>query len=325
MGGSSSKFSSSTTDLQILDKRNLQNQHFLISGGSSGIGLRCATSLVKHGASVTIASRSLKNMQEAKSQIENEAKEHQIHSGGRVQIFEMDLANLDSIKSFVDQFEQNNAFGYINVLMLNAGLFVDKRKETEQGFEFQFGVNHLGHFALLQRILAKDLLDINARIVVTSSKMHSLGSLDWNDIFFEKKRKYSAWKSYGQSKLANILFVRELAKKLAQEDSKWKNVHVYAVHPGWIRTNFDRDISFSSLGGIMQVLGAPFQKSIDTGAATNVYCAVHQDAANETGLYYDNCHAATPSKSAQSDEDARKLWAFSVEKTGLDYFAGKTD
>lgn len=317
MGSSPSHFNRSTTDTQVLNGNNLKGKHLFVTGGTSGIGFQLAKTAFNHGCKVTLASRSEDRLKEARDKITH-SKEESVHPGGELRVIRLDLSDLDTFDQMLDEYEAGNSFGPIDVLTLNAGLYKSEKNATKQGFEMAFGVNHLGHFALCMKMLKRRLLHQNkaARIVVVSSRMHhAVKEIDFNDPFFEQK-SYSGVKSYAQSKLANILFCRKL-DELLKKSSIWNKVHVYSLHPGWIQTNFDRDIT--GFFQVVQKLGRPFQKSIPAGAATSMYCSFHEGAAEESGLYYSDCQATKPSKAAQSDSLAQKLWTFSVEKTGEDF------
>lgn len=197
----------------------------------------------------------------------------------------------------------------LHILVNNAGVGSCPKALTKDGFEMQFGTNHLGHFLLTNLLL--DLLKNSApsRIVVVSAMLHKMTDIRKDDLMAEKS--YSAFEAYCHSKLANILFAKELAKKLAGT-----GVTVNSCHPGVVQTELGRhDNKFMQL--FIKPLLAPFFKTPVEGAQTQIYLALDPDLANVSGKYFSNCKEETPSKAAQSDETAAWLWQKSSDLVKL--------
>ena len=221
-----------------------------------------------------------------------------------VELMILDLASFASISQFAREFSDNN--DELDVLINNAGLVLSKREETAEGFEMTFGVNHLGHFLLTQKLGNILTGTKDSRVVVVSSHAHKFAKngLDFDDLQAEKS--YSAFKVYGKSKLANIYFARELARR-------WPGVKVNSLHPGFVRSRFGLDGDNSRIMEIAMYPIRPFAISPTKGARTSIYLASESDIG--TGDYYFRCHTSTPSVAARNDEAARRLWAISEELT----------
>ncbi len=194
----------------------------------------------------------------------------------------------------------------LDVLLNNAGAINMDRETTTDGYERTFATNHLGYFVLTDRLL--DLLKKSApsRIINVASEAHRQGSNAFTDPNFEKNG-YSGFGAYGTSKLANILFTRELAKKL-----EGTGVTANSLHPGVIASGFGRN-NKGVFGFIMRNLASPFLGSEESGAKTSVYLATSPEADGKTGLYWKSSHESTPTKAARDDEAATRLWKLSEE------------
>ncbi|XP_072180521.1 retinol dehydrogenase 13-like [Diadema setosum] len=285
-------------------KARLDGKTVIITGCNTGIGKESAKDLAQRGARVIMACRDLKKAEEAQLWVIKE-------SGNKdVVVKKLDLASMKSIREFAEQIlrEEKN----VEILLNNAGIMMCPQWQTEDGFEMQFGVNHLGHFLLT--LLLLDLLKASApsRIINVSSLGHQFGRMDFDDMMMTKN--YEAMAAYGRSKLANILFTRELARRL-----DGTGVTSYAVHPGGVDTDLARHLGtytifFKPLHPIVRL----FSKTSEQGAQTSIYCCVDEKTAGETGLYYSDCAVKVPSKAAQNDDDARKLWDLSLKLVGLD-------
>ena len=277
----------------------------VITGGNAGIGKEAAADLSRQGATVVITSRNPQRGQSAVRDIRDRA------NGTDVDVLDLDLASLASVRRFaaeiLDRYER------LDVLLNNAGLIQSRRTETEDGFETTLGVNHLGHFALTNRLL--DRLRANpggARVVNVSSHAHkgARRGLDFDDL--QSTRHYSGSGVYSKSKLANILFTRELSRRLADDP-----VTVNALHPGFVRTEFGRDGDAQGVYGFGVRLAAPFAISLEKGARTSVYLASSPEVDGVTGAYFYKCHPAPTSSAAADDEAARRLWDVSAELVGM--------
>jgi NAD(P)-dependent dehydrogenase (short-subunit alcohol dehydrogenase family) len=211
--------------------QNLQGKTYLVTGGSAGIGLATVRQLASQGATVVIACRNLSQGEAAKAELLAQGLR------GTIDVLELDLAELASVRRFAAKFEPK--YARLDGLVNNAGVMNTPQQKTKDGFEMQFGVNHLGHFLLTELLLPLLKKSVPARIVNLSSCYHDKamgreGRIDFNDLQFEN-RKYDGWVSYAQSKLANLLYAKELAERLAGS-----GVTAVSVHPGWVRTNLIR-------------------------------------------------------------------------------------
>jgi NAD(P)-dependent dehydrogenase (short-subunit alcohol dehydrogenase family) len=277
-----------------------QDATVVITGGNAGIGKETAIGLAQQGARVVITARDAKRGREALDEIRSRS--------GRdtVEVMDLDLADLASVRRFADAF--SSRYDRLDVLVNNAGLVQLHRSETVDGFETTFGVNHLGHFVLTQALLDQLRASAPSRIVVVSSHAHKQArkGLDFDDLMSEDG--YSAFGVYGKTKLANIYFTRELARRLDGTD-----VTANALHPGFVASRFARDGDTGTLGNVAMVLGRPFAISPEKGARTSIYLASSPDVADVSGAYFYKCREVQPSTAARDDEAARRLWAVSEE------------
>jgi len=200
----------------------------IVTGANTGIGLETARMLALKGASVVLACRNPDKGKAALARIQAEKP------AGSTTLAALDLSDLDSVAAFVEAFAATH--DRLDLLINNAGVMVPPLGRTKQGFELQFGTNHLGHFALAGRLLPLVLRTAGARIVVVSSTAQSFGRIDFDDLNWER-RPYSAWRAYGQSKLANTMFALELQRRLAASGSE---VRATSAHPGWTATDLQR-------------------------------------------------------------------------------------
>ncbi|XP_071182027.1 retinol dehydrogenase 14-like isoform X1 [Mytilus edulis] len=284
----------------------LDDKTVIITGASSGIGKEVAKNLAKRGAKVILACRDLEKTNKVVYAIKRQVRD------AKIGVKHLDLASLKSIRQFAKDINQNEE--RLDILINNAGVFYcpdDLR--TEDGFEMQFGVNHLGHFLLTNLLL--DLLKKSApsRVITVSSNAHEKGRINFADINSEKK--YEPRVCYDQSKLANVLFSRELSKRL-----KGTGVTTYSLHPGVVRTNISkylRQQHFFSGPIIDLYLVLPLFKDSEQGTSTIIYCAVDESLEKESGNYYRECLKTMPAKQALDDGVAKKLWELSEKMVGL--------
>ncbi|XP_058830719.1 retinol dehydrogenase 12-like [Topomyia yanbarensis] len=277
----------------------------LITGANTGIGKETAQELLKRGGKVYIACRSLQKATQAKKELMEETGELDIH------VRELDLSSLESVRNFAKRFLAEEP--RLDILINNAGVMACPKTLTKDGFEMQFGVNHLGHFLLTNLLLDRLKASAPSRIVNLSSLAHKFGQINKDDLNSEKS--YSELGAYNQSKLANLLFTKELAKRL-----EGSGVTTYAVHPGAVYTDLQRH--FGTLFFLLDnfVVRSLMQFTFKTpkeGAQTSVYAALDEDLSNKTGRYYADCQEVKPSKAAENEETARWLWKVSEEMTGL--------
>ena len=291
--------------------KTLHGKTVVITGANTGIGKVTATDLAKRGAKVIICCRSPERAQEAIKDIKNE-------SGSQlVENVTCDLASLASVRkcaqTILGQEEK------IDYLVNNAGVMWCPQWKTEDGFDMQIGTNHLGHFLLTQLLMP--LIRKSAasghhpRIVIVSSLGHTFvrHGFCFDDVHMDKG-EYNTVMAYSQSKLANILHAKELAKQL-----EGTGISVYALHPGAIMTDLGRHL-YERLGCwakpliplVTFVVKTPFY-----GAQTTLYCLLEDKIEGQSGLYYSDCDVKAPSRHAQDMEAAKKLWQLSEELVGL--------
>jgi NAD(P)-dependent dehydrogenase (short-subunit alcohol dehydrogenase family) len=272
----------STTD-EVLTGIDLKGKRILVTGVSAGLGVETARSLAAHGAHVVGAARDLAKAEAATAQVTKDAAAN----GGRFELMELDLASLKSVRACGDKLLAKGV--PFDVVIANAGVMATPFGHTADGFETQFGTNHLGHFVLVNRIASL----IRGRLINLSSSGHRFSNVDVNDPNFERT-PYDPFVAYGRSKTANILFAVEFDRR-----HRDRGVRAAAVHPGAIQTELARYMGADQLqklvDGINQQLAAegkgPFKfKTIPQGAATSVWAGVVASA-DEVGAHYcENCH-----------------------------------
>jgi NAD(P)-dependent dehydrogenase (short-subunit alcohol dehydrogenase family) len=273
----------STTD-EVLAGVNLKGKRILVTGASAGLGVETSRALAAHGAHVVGAARDLNKAEAATEQVRKDAA-----NGGSFELIELDLANLKSVRACADQLLAKGEL--FDVVIANAGVMAPPLGHTVDGFETQFGTNHLGHFVLVNRIAS--LIRDGGRLVNLSSSGHRYANVDLDDPNFEHTH-YEPFIGYGRSKTANILFAVEFDRRHRQ-----RGVRAAAVHPGGIRTELGRHVGSGALDKMLtdinQQLAAqgkgPYQwKTIPQGAATSVWTAVVAQSEEIGARYCENCH-----------------------------------
>ena len=274
----------STTD-DVLSGQNLKGKRILVTGVSAGLGVETARSLAAHGAQVVGAARDLNKAEAATEQVRKNASAH----GGSFELVELDLANLKSVRACADRLlAKGDAF---DVVIANAGVMATPFGHTADGFETQFGTNHLGHFVLVNRIAS--LIRDGGRLINLSSAGHRYANVDLEDPNFEHT-PYEPFVAYGRSKTANILFAVAFDHR-----HRSRGIRAAAVHPGGIQTELSRYVDPGRLEKIVEQInqqlaaeGKPaFKlKTIPQGAATSVWAAVVASADEIGGRYCENCH-----------------------------------
>ena len=250
-------FGRETTTNDVLEGIELSGQLVLVTGGSSGLGAETARALASKGAKVVITARNLPKGEQVAENIRTST------GNAAVEVMALELGSFAKIRTFAEAFLAK--YDSLDVLINNAGVMACPFIKTEDGFEMQFGTNHLGHFLLTGLLMPALLNGTPARIVALSSRGHRFAPVDFEDIHFEK-RPYHPWVSYGQSKTANILHAVELERRYGA-----RGVHAYAVHPGAIPTELSRHMSQDELEQLAASLD--FIKTVEQGAATSVYAA----------------------------------------------------
>ncbi|XP_074510454.1 retinol dehydrogenase 13 [Sebastes fasciatus] len=283
----------------------LDGKTVLITGANTGIGKETTRDLARRGARVVMACRDLTRAERAAEEI------RQSTGNGNVVIRHLDLASVYSIRQFAKDFLDSE--DRLDILINNAGVMMCPRWLTEDGFETQLAVNHLGHFLLTNLLLPKLKSSAPSRVVTVSSIAHKGGRIDFDDLFFSKKT-YSSLESYRQSKLANVLFSRELARRL-----RGFGVSSFCLHPGVIRTELGRHVQgwFPLLGALLSLPSLLLMKTPRQGSQTTVYCAVTPSLEGQSGRYFSDCAEKEAAPEGRDDVVARKLWDESARLVGL--------
>ncbi len=279
----------------------------LITGSNSGIGYEAAKVLAKKQAEVILAVRNLQKGKAAKEEI------LKVIPQAKVAVQELDLADLNSVKSFSENFLQQHQ--KLDVLINNAGIMIPPYGKTIDGFESQMGTNHLGHFALTAQLFELLKSSGSSRIVNVSSTAHNMGNLNFDDLTW-KTRKYVAWKAYGDSKIANLYFTNELGRRLKNAGVK---VLTTAAHPGYAATELQKGIG-------LKILNFLVAQSAFMGSLPTLMAAIDSDA-NQGDFYGPSGFAqqrgfpkkVQPNKLSQDADIAAKLWNVSEDLTGISF------
>jgi NAD(P)-dependent dehydrogenase (short-subunit alcohol dehydrogenase family) len=285
----------------------------LITGANSGIGYQAARELARHGAQVLLGCRSVTKGQAARERILSELP------GAQVAVVELDMASLASIRGFAGAFVGSGA--RLDVLVNNAGVMaLPARELTVDGYERQFGTNHLGHFALTGLLMPALLAAATPRVVTVASLAHRNGKMEWDNL--QGERSYSPWGAYNASKLANILFARELDRRAREAGSRLVSV---AVHPGVSATNIAAN-GTDLKTRVFKLFGPLMVQSDAKGALPTLYAAtvpgvqggeyIGPDGFGEMGGYP---QVVQPKPQALNEQDGRKLWSVSEALTGVVY------
>jgi NAD(P)-dependent dehydrogenase (short-subunit alcohol dehydrogenase family) len=309
----------STTD-EVLEGVSLRGKRALVTGVSAGLGVETARALAAHGAEVVGAARDLAKAKAATAEVRAGAI-----NGGGLELVELDLASLASVRACADALVVDG--GEFDLIIANAGVMACPFGKTADGFETQFGTNHLGHFVLVNRIAP--LMKPGARLINLSSAGHRYSDVDLDDPNFDRA-PYDPWVGYGRSKTANVLFAVEFDRR-----HKASGVAAAAVHPGGIRTELSRHLTPEMMQALVDRINAankasgepPFSfKTIPQGAATTVWASAVAKAEDVGGRYCEDCHVAEivadPANRkgvkpyALDLERAKALWAKSEEMVG---------
>jgi NAD(P)-dependent dehydrogenase (short-subunit alcohol dehydrogenase family) len=310
----------STTD-EVLDGVDLRGKRVLVTGVSAGLGVETARALVAHGAAVVGAARDLDKARGATSPVRSAAEV----GGGSLELVALDLASLASVRAGADAVLADGR--PFDIIIANAGVMACPKSQTQDGFETQFGTNHLGHFVFVNRIAS--LLKPGGRLVNLSSAGHRFADVDLEDPNFERTA-YDEWAAYGRSKTANILFAVEFDRR-----HRDRGIRATALHPGAIQTELGRymtaearDRLIAAINATQQAHGGPpfAYKSIPQGAATSVWAACVAPASEIGGQYCEDCHVASIQEGeglrggvrpyALDPARAKALWAKSEAMVG---------
>ncbi len=297
----------------VADIPDLGGMTAIVTGGNSGVGYETALELARKGATTILACRSRSRGEAAIRRILREVPE------AKVKLMQLDLGDLDSIGQFAQRFRTSH--GDLDLLVNNAGIMATPYRTTKDGFESQFGTNHLGHFALTAKLMPSILASPSARIVNVSSVGHRSGDIDFDALLLDRSN-YRRWRAYYRSKLANLLFTYEMHRRL--KSTGIENVSSLAAHPGVARTNLAQGMGF--VGTLLKPIAFLFVQSAQMGALPILRAAT--DPAAQSGQYYgpDKPHERSGypvvvSSSAESHdlESARGLWERSEELTGVGF------
>lgn len=313
-------FGATSTTEDVLAGIDLSGKRVLVTGVSAGLGVETARALKAHGAHVVGTARDLAKAERATAGIRAEAK-------GRFEVIELDLASLKSVRAAADGLVKQG--GTFDLVIANAGVMACPKSFTEDGFETQFGTNHLGHFVFVNRIAS--LLAPGARLVNLSSSGHRFSDVNLDDPNFEHT-EYTEFGAYGRSKTANVLFAVEFDRR-----HKDRGIRATAVHPGGIMTELSRHMQPGVLEALLDDInknrkpGEPeFQfKTVPQGAATSLWAGVRAPAELVGGKFCEDCHVAELKEGsdvrsgvrayALDPENAKALWAKSEEMVGENF------
>lgn len=277
----------------------MQGKTVLITGANSGIGKVTAAALAGMGASVILACRRPDAAQQAIAEIRRE------HPQAQLDFVALDLASLASVRRAAA--EVMAKYPVLDVLINNAGLANMQRQTSEDGFEMTFAVNHLGPF-LLTNLLLPALRAGKGRVITVASGAHKAGKMHWEDL--QLSRGYFVLRSYAQSKLANILFTKALAARVAAD-----GIHANCLHPGAVSTNIwpERNWLEKAFSSVLRL----FLITAEKGARTSIWLASGDIGGKASGSYFENCREKTPSRAARDTDAAERLWEISANLTGL--------
>jgi len=312
-----SRFGAATTADQVLEGVDLDGRLMLVTGASAGLGIEAARALAAHGAHVVMAVRDLEKGERAASQILESCRD------ARLELGRLDLTSLASVRGFTHWFLARHQ--RLDVLIANAGIMGTPFGRTSDGFELQFGTNHLGHFLLVNRLVPVLVATAPSRVVVVSSFGHRWADVDLEDPDY-REAPYRKFEAYGRSKTANVLFAVELDKRLAAS-----GVRAFALHPGGIPTELGRHFTEHDRQELMELArrsrgeAAPAYKSLSQGAATTVYAAASDELDGLGGCYLEDCAVAGVTGSeatfgvreyAVDADRAGELWSLSERLVG---------
>jgi len=305
-------FGMRTTALEATEGIDLSGKVAIVTGGGSGLGKETARVLALRGAQVYVGVRDPESVKKAFEELNEQ-------NGNALKIvpLALDLGDLSSVRAFTDNFKALNV--PLHILVNNAGIMaLPERRETKDGFEANFGTNHLGHFVLSNRLLplliASATDQFHSRIVSVSSIAHRRSGILFDDVQLTKS--YDKWVAYGQSKTANILFAVELANRLKARNIT--NVEVFSLHPGGIKTNLQREMKLEEMRAMGWVdehgnLNERF-KTIEQGSSTQTYAATAPELNGKSGAYLEDTNISQTHTEESRDENlAKKLWVLSEE------------
>ena len=295
------------------DIPDLSGKVIIVTGGNSGLGYESVKAFANKDAEIILACRSAEKGEKAKQEILKNKPD------ANIVVMPLDLADLASVRDFANKFTAN--YSKLDILMNNAGIMTPPYFKTKDGFEGQFGTNHLGHFALTGLLFGLLKKTPESRIVNTSSAAHKAGKMDFSNLMYEDGKGYSRIRAYGRSKLANLLFTYELQRKLQDIDA---SIITLAAHPGGAKTNLDTHMRRIWWIKVLIPLISASMQSQAMGALPQIRAAV--DPAANGGTYYGpekgmkGYPVLVESNSRSHNlEDAARLWAVSEQLTGVSF------
>jgi NAD(P)-dependent dehydrogenase (short-subunit alcohol dehydrogenase family) len=307
-----SKFGRDTTTKEVLEGIDLGGKIALVTGGSSGLGQETARALAEKGAEVILTARDVPKGEAVADEIRRST------GNRRVAVEALELASLANIRAFAARFLERHPT--LHILVNNAGVMACPFLKTEDGFEMQFGTNHLGHFLMTCLLVPALRRGAPSRIVSVSSRGHQLSQVVFDDVHFER-RPYHKWLAYGQAKTANVLFAVGLERRLAS-----RGVHANALHPGAILTELGRHLEPADIELLMSRNPIAQFKSVEAGAATSVFAASAPELEGRGGLYLEDCGVAAVNDAPDAPtgvrsygldaESAERLWTLSERAVG---------
>ena len=277
----------------------MKGRTVLITGGTAGLGRQSARVLAGMGARVVIVGRSPEKTARVEAELRAE-------TGGEVASLLADLSKMSDVRALAAAYER--AHGPLDVLLNNAGAINLSRELTSEGLERSLATNHLAYFLLANLLLPSLRRSPGARIVNVASAAHTMGRVRFDDM--QSERSYDGWTVYGTTKLMNVLFTREMARRLGGDGPT-----VNCLHPGFVASEF---LSKGGIWRLIKPVAYLFAVSEEAGAKTSVYLASSPDVAGVTGKYFAKCRERTPSRAARDDVTARRLWEESARLCGLD-------
>lgn len=305
-------FGPSTTTEDVLDGLDLRGTVALVTGGSSGLGQETARALANHGAHVVLTARDVPKGEKVAADI------RQTTGNASVDVAELELGSLAGIRAAAERIL--GKYPRFDLLINNAGVMACPFAKTADGFELQFGSNHLGHFLFTLLLVPALRRGTATRIVNLSSRGHHIAPVDFADLHFER-RPYDKWQSYGQAKTANVLFTVGLERRLGGD-----GIHAFAVHPGAIMTELGRHLQLEDIQYLQTRSRGMQFKTVEQGAATSCFAATAPELAGRGGLYLEDCHVAAVDDAddapegvksyALDPEAAERLWALSERLVG---------
>lgn len=305
-------FGAETTAADVLEGIDLTGRTVLVTGASGGLGAEAGRALAAAGAAVTLTARDMSKGEKVASSIRAQ------HPGAQVEVRELELMEPESVRRFAKGWLADH--DRLDTLLLNAGLMASPLARTTEGWESQLASNHIGHFLLANLLLPAVLRAAPARVVVLSSAGHKASGVVFDDLHFER-REYEPWSAYGQAKSANVLFAVELDRRLRD-----RGVRSFAVHPGAIHTDLGRHLTKEMIREILAraAEGGEHPKTLEAGAATEVWAATAPELEGQGGLYLANCGIGSTDQQGSRcvaahaiDADAaRRLWTVTEELLG---------